>query len=303
MCSGMTTGDVCNLTGITATLMEMYVRIVCEGCCEQVFRINLDECCENVPGSPTPTPTLTPSTTPSVTPTIGVTQSITPSITPTITPSVTPTLTPSVTPTSTSSTTELFTVVNNTSSRTVTNTTINGTTQTLTSGSYPIIPSQQGGSLTHPAFTGVFPDLMTVYMGGTGDFDFAVEKNGSPLFGGTNLTGDFVIAQSFLSSDSILITLTDSVSLTPTPTPSVTSSTTPSVTPTPTPTPTLTPPSPCLGYVLDSNGESASIEWLGCDGSPMSHTFNGQYTICTNGSAYNVTIGTVSVVTGPYPCT
>ena len=195
--------------------------------------------------SPSITTSITPSLTPSVTPTIGaspsITSSVTPSTTPSTTPSVTPTLTPSVTPTSTSSTTELFTVVNNTSSRTVTNTTINGTTQTLTSGSYPIIPSQQGGSLTHPAFTGLFPDLMTVYMGGTGNFDFAVEKNGSPLFGGANLTGDFVITQSFLSSDSILITLTDSVSPTPTPTPSVTSSTTPSVTPTPTLTPSPTP--------------------------------------------------------------
>ena len=109
-CTGMTTGDVCEITGITATLMEMYVRIDCEGCCEQVFRVNLDECCDSAPASPTPTPSVTPSqtsnTTPSVTPSVtssntpSVTPSITPSVTPSITPSVTTSITPTITPTS-----------------------------------------------------------------------------------------------------------------------------------------------------------------------------------------------------------
>jgi hypothetical protein len=84
-CTGMTTGDVCDLQGIDANLMEIYVRLDCEGCCDKTYRINLDECLCQSP-SPTPTPTLTPTLTP------------TPSITPSLTPSVTPTITPSPTP-------------------------------------------------------------------------------------------------------------------------------------------------------------------------------------------------------------
>jgi len=71
----------------------------------------------------------------------------------------------------------------------------------------------------------------------------------------------------------------------------------------PTPTPTSTSGSTsCTGYNLDSNGSSASIEWLDCEGNLLTNTFNGQYTICTDGSGYTVTAGTVSVASGPYPC-
>jgi hypothetical protein len=45
-CNGMSSGDICDLTGITATLMEIYVKIDCKGCCEQTYRINLDDCCD-----------------------------------------------------------------------------------------------------------------------------------------------------------------------------------------------------------------------------------------------------------------
>jgi len=56
-------GTICKLSGITGSTLEIYVKVVCLGCCEQVFRINLDKCCQP---PPTPTPTQTP--TPSVTP-------------------------------------------------------------------------------------------------------------------------------------------------------------------------------------------------------------------------------------------
>lgn len=87
-CSGMTYGNYCDLTGIDATLLEIYVKIDCEGCCEQTFRVNLDDCCDNIEVSPTPTPTVTPSMT--ATPVASV--SVTPTPTPTMTP--TPSLAP-----------------------------------------------------------------------------------------------------------------------------------------------------------------------------------------------------------------
>jgi hypothetical protein len=72
------TGTTCSLTGLSATLMEVFVKIDCEGCCSNIFRVNLDECCgyEEVL-TPTPTPTYSQTITP--------TYSQTP--TPTFTPS------------------------------------------------------------------------------------------------------------------------------------------------------------------------------------------------------------------------
>ena len=109
ICTGMTTGDVCDLQGIDPTLMEIYVRLDCEGCCDKIYRVNLDECLCDTGSTPTQsvtpsiTPTITPSITPLVTPplTPSVTPSVTPSLTPSITPSITPSLTPSITPTPT----------------------------------------------------------------------------------------------------------------------------------------------------------------------------------------------------------
>ena len=59
------TGTTCSLTGLSATLMEVYVKIDCEGCCSNTFRVNLDECCgyEEVL-TPTPTPTYSQTITP-----------------------------------------------------------------------------------------------------------------------------------------------------------------------------------------------------------------------------------------------
>jgi hypothetical protein len=72
-CTGMTYGNSCDLSGLDANLLEVYVKTVCEGCCEQIFRINLDECCNPLEEccvdepTPTPTPTLTPTKTPTIT--------------------------------------------------------------------------------------------------------------------------------------------------------------------------------------------------------------------------------------------
>jgi hypothetical protein len=73
-CTGMTTGNVCDLQGIDANLMEIYVRLDCEGCCDKTYRINLDECLCYSGATPTPTSSITPTTTPSIT--------LTPSLTP-----------------------------------------------------------------------------------------------------------------------------------------------------------------------------------------------------------------------------
>lgn len=93
------TGSTCNLTELDPTLMEIYVRIVCEGCCDQTFWLNLDECCGELPTTPTPTPTGTPTVTPTNTPTGSPTS--TPSGTPTPTSTSTPTASPTITPTTT----------------------------------------------------------------------------------------------------------------------------------------------------------------------------------------------------------
>lgn len=66
-------------------------------------------------------------------------------------------------------------------------------------------------------------------------------------------------------------------------------------------TTTTTTISSCVGYVLDSGAGSASIEWFDCSGSPLTQTFTGQYTICTDGSGYTVTAGSVSIVSSG-PC-
>jgi hypothetical protein len=54
------TGTTCSLTGLSATLMEVYVKIDCEGCCSNTFRVDLDECCGY--NEPTPTPACSCST-------------------------------------------------------------------------------------------------------------------------------------------------------------------------------------------------------------------------------------------------
>ena len=106
-CVGLPSGSTCNLTGIDPTLLEIYVKLDCEGCCQNIYRVNLDACCGAPPINPSPTPTKTPTKTPTVTPTKTPTptKTVTPTITPTktITPTITPTrtVTPTITPTKT----------------------------------------------------------------------------------------------------------------------------------------------------------------------------------------------------------
>jgi len=106
-CTGMTYGNVCSLDGLDANLLEVYVKTVCEGCCEQIFRINLDECCNPLEEccvdepTPTPTPTLTPTKTPTNTPTNTPTTTATPTSTLIATPTTTTTNTPTNTVTKT----------------------------------------------------------------------------------------------------------------------------------------------------------------------------------------------------------
>lgn len=90
-------GGTVDLSGLDDTLTEVYVKIVCVGCCEQVFYVCL------VTPDPTPTPTTSPTTTPTNTPsnTPDVTPSNTPSNTPDVTPSNTPSNTPNVSPSNT----------------------------------------------------------------------------------------------------------------------------------------------------------------------------------------------------------
>lgn len=91
------TGTTCSLTGISATLLEIYVRIDCEGCCSNTFRVNLDECCDYVEPVPTGTPQITTTPTVTETPSVTVTSTITPSVTGTLEVTITPTITPSLT--------------------------------------------------------------------------------------------------------------------------------------------------------------------------------------------------------------
>lgn len=60
-------------------------------------------------------------------------------------------------------------------------------------------------------------------------------------------------------------------------------------------------PTGCTEYTLDSGGSPASIEWFGCDSNYYTHTFTGEYIICTDGSGYTVTSGSVTQ-TGSQPC-
>lgn len=155
----------------------------------------------------TPTPTTTIESTPTPTPTTS--SETTPTPTPTTTAESTPTPTPTLT--STESSPLLLTIINNTTNRIVTNVSINGQTQTLTSGVYPIYAGQQGGSLTHPSFDGIPPNMMTILMGGSGNFDFVIKQNGTTALSTMGVGGSFIVGPyTFSSSDEIVIILTDS---------------------------------------------------------------------------------------------
>lgn len=131
------TGGTIDLTGLSPTLLEVYVKMVCVGCCEQIYKVNLDECCDFTPSTTnTPTPTVTSTATP--TPTIGVTQTATPTVTSTqtVTPTVTSTQTPTPTVTSTQTPTPTIELTQ-TTTPTVTSTSTQTTTPTYTPTNSP----------------------------------------------------------------------------------------------------------------------------------------------------------------------
>ena len=63
------TGGTINLEGLSDALEEVYVKIVCVGCCEQIFYV----CLNSSTPTPTPTPTVTVTSSQTVTPTITAT--------------------------------------------------------------------------------------------------------------------------------------------------------------------------------------------------------------------------------------
>jgi hypothetical protein len=44
ICVNMEDGDTCNLDNISPEIMEIYVKIVCDGCCEKVYHVITDTC-------------------------------------------------------------------------------------------------------------------------------------------------------------------------------------------------------------------------------------------------------------------
>jgi hypothetical protein len=109
ICNGITTSS-CTLTGLSDTLTQVYVKINCNGCDDQIFLVSLIEpIATNTPtptltATPTNTPTPTNTQTPTNTTTEGATPTATPTLTLTTTPTNTPTLTLTSTPTPTSTT-------------------------------------------------------------------------------------------------------------------------------------------------------------------------------------------------------
>jgi hypothetical protein len=248
--------------------------------------------------TPTPTPNVTSTLTAS--PTLTPTQTITPSQTSTQTQ--TPTITPSQTPTNTPTNTPPSNVVLHLFASTC-NSSVGST-----------------GLYTYASQANLVPVIgVIVYQTVAAGILYSPFNGGNTIhilqFGGTlyqvqiSPTGEILSFNSCIPvtpSQTVTQTQTPTNTLTPTttttPTPSV--SQTPTFTPTQTNTPSMsaTPPSTCVGYVLDSGGGMASIEWFDCSGSYLTQSFTGQYTICTDGSGYSVTSGSVTVNIGPYPC-
>ena len=232
----------------------------------------------------TPTPTVTSTNTP------------TPSVTNTQTPSVTPTNTPTVTPTNPS----LLQILNQTTgSRTVTSFTIDGTTQTLSSGSYPITAGNNGYALTHG--TNSNPNGVVFNFGGSGLFDLYSYVNGVLVnyLASYNSSSYTMGGLTLQTSDQLLLRITDTGAIaTPTPTPSVTSTLTPtpttSVTPEPTTTPTNTgtptqTPTPTPTSGATSSGLSLTLV-----------ESNGNVVMTASGSLNINDLTLVNPTSGPY---
>ena len=103
-------------------------------------------------------------------------------------------------------------IQNQSTARTITDVAISGVTVSpLITGSYPVNPGQTAEALDHAAFDGVGGNVMTISMGGSGNFDYNIYKNGTIDQFNTNMTGSFSLApSSFLVSDLIEIEIFDS---------------------------------------------------------------------------------------------
>lgn len=64
---------------------------------------------------------------------------------------------------------------------------------------------------------------------------------------------------------------------------------------------TTPPPDPCVSYQIQPIGGPASVEWFGCNGDFQSATISTPTTICTDGSGYNTTSGSI-METGTGTC-
>jgi hypothetical protein len=103
-------------------------------------------------------------------------------------------------------------IQNNSTTRTITDVSISGVTVSpLITGSYPVTAGQTAEALNHAAFDGIGGNVMTISMGGSGNFDYNIYKNGTIDQFNTNMTGSFSLApSSFLVSDLIEIEIFDS---------------------------------------------------------------------------------------------
>jgi hypothetical protein len=104
-------------------------------------------------------------------------------------------------------------IQNNSTTRTITDVSISGVTVSpLITGFYPVTAGQTAEALNHAAFDGVGLNVMIISMGGSGNFDYTISKNGVIDQFNTNITGSFTLAPSvFLVSDLIEIVIADSI--------------------------------------------------------------------------------------------
>ena len=256
-------------------------------------------------------------------------------ITPTPTPNVTPTITasPTFTPTQTTTPSQTTTQTQ-TPTQTITQTPTNTPTPTRAADAVLHLlaascssPLGSTGYYTYISEANLIPVIgVTVYqtlLNGVLYSPFNGGNNFYVLQFGSTLYQVQISPQGQIVSFTSCVPVTPSTTQTPTQTPTNTFTPTTTITPTPTnsqtptntQTPTFTPtqtntqtntpsvtPSSCEGYVLDSGGGLASIEWFDCSGNYLTQSFTGQYTICTDGSGYVVTGGSVTINLGPYVC-
>jgi hypothetical protein len=263
--------------------------------------------------TPTETPTQTPTNT--QTPTPSVTENLTPTATETQTP--TPTETPTQTPTNTQTPTTTETLTP-TPTQTPTNTQTPTTTETLTPTPSTTPPTcncyqiTNGSAINTATPIGIdcnlnpFPTIApsaTIFV-----CAYSTPGQAPGEFINVTLLGDCSVCNlptqtpTTTPSETATQTPTNTETPTLTPSPDTSQTPTPTETPTQTPSPTPTETKPCVGYTLGSNSGIASIEWFGCDGSYNTQSFTGSFAICTDGSGYTVTGGSVNVESGPYPC-